>query len=124
MTGGSFSWGSTASTCSSLASREFIRPVARLQVDLVQFCLARAGGGAVVIEETHHRRQRHQDRLGAPARLEAEQCTAVVDEVELDVAAAAELLEGALLPREQLAFAALGDRQVRFQEVVAAVADE
>src|SRR5262249_17326275 len=101
-----------------------VGPVARFEIDLVQFRLARAGGGMVVVEEAHHRRQRHQDRLGPAARLEAEQRAAVVDQVELNVAAATELLEGPLLWRERLALAALGDRQIRLQEVIATFTDE
>ena len=57
------------------------------------------GLGLVVVVPAHHRRQRHQDRLDAAARLQAEQRAAVVEQVELDVAAAAELLEGPLLAR-------------------------
>src|SRR5205823_2654992 len=64
------------------------------------------------------------DRLGAAACPQAEQCAAVIDQVELDIAAAAELLKGSLLQCEGFVLAALGDRQVRLQEVVAAVADE
>ena len=42
-----------------------------------------------VVAPAHDRRQRHQDSFGAPARLQAEQRAAIVDEVELDVAPAA-----------------------------------
>src|SRR6185436_9066977 len=85
---------------------------------------SRSGLGLPVVAPGDQRRQRHQDRFGAAARLQAEQRAAVVDKVELDVAAAAELLEGPLLQREGFALAALGDWQVRLQKVVAAVADK
>src|SRR5207248_5985628 len=58
------------------------------------------------------------------ARLQAEQRAAVVDQVELDVAAAAVLLERLLLRRVRLRLAPPGDRQVGVEEVVAAVAHE
>ena len=43
------------------------------------------------------RGQRHQDRLDIAAGLEAEQGAAVVEQVELDIAAAADQLVAALL---------------------------
>src|SRR5688572_16960761 len=45
----------------------------------------------------HFRRQRHQNRVGVAAGLEAEQCAAVVEQVELDITAAADQLAAALL---------------------------
>ena len=54
------------------------------------------GSRLPVVAPFHHRRQRHQDRFGAAARLQAEQRAAVVHQVELDVAAAAVGLEVAL----------------------------
>ncbi len=50
------------------ASSLFRRPVARLQVHLIQLRLARARLGVIVVAPAHHRRQRHQDRLGAATR--------------------------------------------------------
>src|ERR1700693_4144321 len=44
----------------------------------------------------HHRRQRGQDRLDIAAGLEAENGAAVVEQVELDIAAAADQLLFAL----------------------------
>ena len=52
--------------------------------------------GLPVVAPLHERRQRHQDRFGAPARLQAEERAAVAHQVELDVAAAAVGLEVAL----------------------------
>ena len=62
----------------------------------VQARLGRTRLGPPVVAPGHDRRHRHQDALGAPARLQAEQRAAVVDQVELDVAAAPVGLEVAL----------------------------
>ena len=62
----------------------------------VQPRLGRARLGLPVVAPGHDRRHRHQDALGAPARLQAEQRAAVEHQVELDVAAAPVGLEVAL----------------------------
>ena len=54
-----------------------------------------------------------------PPRLQAEQRAAVVDQVELDVAAAPVQLELALAFAERRVLAALDDRQVGVEEAVA-----
>src|SRR5579885_2271187 len=100
------------------------RPVPRPQELLVKPCLRRARLRAEIVLPADHRRQRHQDRLGAAARLQAEQRAAVADQVEFDVPAAAELLEGPLPRGVRLLLAALRDRQVGFEEMVAAVLHE
>jgi len=53
-------------------------PVTRHEV-FRQLCFGRSRLRRVRVFETHPRRQRHQDRLGAPARLQAEQRAAVVN---------------------------------------------
>ena len=58
------------------------------------------------------RRQAHQDGVDVAAGLEPEQGAAVVDEVELDVPAAAEFLEFAVLRGEGLVLASSHDRRV------------
>src|SRR5664279_1580380 len=58
--------------------------------------LRRARLGLPVVAPPRERRHRHQGGLGAPARLEAEQRTAIPHEVELDIASAAIELEIAL----------------------------
>src|SRR5690606_16562746 len=81
--------------------------------------LGAAGFGGVAVLPADARRQAHEDGFGAAAGLQAEQGAAVVDQVELDVAAPAVELE--------LAFAfavwrfppALHDRQVGVEEPVA-----
>src|SRR6185436_20888590 len=80
---------------------------------------SRSGLGLPVVAPGDQRRQRHQDRLGAAARLQAEQRAAVVDEVELDVAPAAIRLEGALALAEGMLPALLDDRRIGGQEMVA-----
>src|SRR4051812_22344089 len=65
-----------------------VRPLAGFQEHVVEPRLGRAGLGVPVGPPLHERRHRHQDRLGAAAGLEAEVRAAILDEVELDVAAA------------------------------------
>src|SRR5690606_28828154 len=77
------------------SARELAQPVARTQV-VLQARLRAAGFRRVAVLPAHQRRQAHQDRLAAPARLDAEQCAAVPEQVELDVAPAPVKLEGAL----------------------------
>src|ERR1700691_1178916 len=80
------------------------------------------GAGGTNLRPQHSPRQRHQDRLDIAAGLQAEQRAAVVEQVELDIAAAFHQLLAALLrgpgtqhvaaddariyPRERLAHAA------------------
>src|SRR5207244_2520925 len=69
-------------------------------------------------------RQRHQDALDPAAGLQPEERAAVVQQVELDVPAAAEQLEPPLPLRVRQRLAAADDRQVRVQERLAGVADK
>src|SRR5687768_2279390 len=94
-------------------------PVARFQEIRIQLLLRRAGLGLPVVAPGNARRQRHQDRLGAPARLQAEQRAAVVHQVELDVAPAPVGLEIPFALAERMVLPALEDRQVRFQQMIA-----
>src|SRR5258706_332266 len=59
------------------------------------------------------RRQRHEDGLGAPARLKAKERAAVVDQVEFHVAPAPIGLERALALAVALVAPALRNRHVR-----------
>ena len=65
------------------------------------------------------RRQRHQDRLGATAGLQAERSAAIVDEIELDITPATIQLEIALAFAERRRAPTRDDRQIRGQEVIA-----
>src|SRR5512147_1471909 len=95
-----------------------MEPVDRLEV-VGKLRLVAAGLGRVAVLPAHQRRQAHQDRLGAAAALQAEQGAAVPDQVELDVAAAAVELELALALAVGGVAAALDDRKIRVEEVVA-----
>jgi hypothetical protein len=85
--------------------------------------LGAAGLGVVVEGPAGQRRHRHQDRLDVPARLQPEQGPAVVDEVELDVAAAPQRLPAALALAVGRRAAPLDDRQVGGQQRRDAVLD-
>src|SRR5947207_15720771 len=100
------------------------RPIARLQVHLVQLRFPRARLRAIVIVPSHHRRQRHQDRLDPPARLQAEDRATVVEQIELDITATPKLLKCTLPIAVALILASMNDRQISVKESVAAVADE
>ena len=78
----------------------------------------------MIVHPAHQRRQRHQDRFDPARRLEAEDRAAVVDQVELHVAAAAILLPGSLPLAVRQILPPPEDRQVRRQEAVAGIADE
>src|SRR5690606_11887816 len=93
-------------------------PVARHQV-VVQARLEAAGLGRVSVFPAYQRRQAHQDRLGAAAALKPEVGASVVDQVELDVAAAPVQLELALPLAPRRVLAAFDDRQVGVEETVA-----
>src|SRR5690606_1664572 len=83
---------------------------------------ARLGAAVLRLEAVfpaHARGQAHQDRLGPATALQAEQRAAVVDQVELDVAAAAVELELALALAIGGVLATLHDRQVGIEEAVA-----
>ena len=81
--------------------------------------LRRARLGRLAVLPAHERRQRHQDRFRAPAGLQPEQRAAVVDEVELDVAAAPQQLERALALAERRRAPPLRDRQPGLREGLA-----
>src|SRR5580765_8479231 len=98
--------------------RAALDPVLRYQELAVQGFFGRSRVGLPVVAPFRARRHGDQDRLGATARLQAEQRAAVVDEVELDVARAPVGLEGTLALTERSAFAALDDRHVGGQEVL------
>src|SRR6202034_76947 len=80
--------------------------------------------GAPAVLPAHQRRERHEDRLGAVARLEAEERAAVVEEVELDVAPAPVELELSLALAVWGVSAAFDDRQVGGKEGIADAAQQ
>src|SRR5579871_1635853 len=60
--------------------------------------------------------QRHQDRLRVPARLETEQRAAVIEQVELDIAAAADQLVTALRLAPALVHMAADDGRIDIEK--------
>src|ERR1700687_1206688 len=90
----------------------------------LQALLGGAGLGTPAYLPAHHRRQRHQDRVGAGAGLQAKERAAVVEQGELDVTAAPVELELTFAIAEGVAAAALDDRQVRGQESISHPAEE
>src|SRR5688572_11144977 len=72
----------------------------------------------------HFRRQRHQDRVGVAAGLKAKEGAAVVQQVELDIAAAADQLPAALLVGPVAAHVAAHDLGIGAKERLADRAGE
>src|SRR3546814_1218073 len=85
------------------------QPVTRPQV-IAEARLSAVALRCIPVLPPHARRQAHKDRLGAAAGLQAEQGAAVVDQIELDVAAAAVELELAFALAPGRVAAALDDR--------------
>src|SRR5882757_2259478 len=79
-----------------LFTSSFAEPIPRSQEIPIEFSLRTRRVRFPVVPPLHQRRQRHQYRLGAAGRLQAEQRATIVDEIELDVAAAAIGLKVAL----------------------------
>src|SRR2546423_190689 len=94
-------------------------PVAGLQEVFVEPFFRRSGLGLPVVAPGGVRRQRHQDRLGAPARLQAEERPTVVDQVELDIPPAAVELEVPFTLSVRGVLASLEEREVRRNKGVA-----
>src|SRR5688500_8958540 len=86
--------------------------------------LGAAGLGLVPVLPARLERQRHQDALDAPAGAQAEARAAVVHQVELDVAAAAQPLPPPLALAPRRADAPADQRQVGGHEGGRAVRDE
>src|SRR5271165_7242934 len=110
---------------SPLRALQWIRcePVARLQEGRKRGFRA-AGLRAFVVGPTREWRQRHQDRFDSSAALQSEKGPPVVDEVELDVAPAAQELKAASPLAERFESVAFHDRHVRLDERIARVVHE
>src|SRR5712692_78510 len=102
-------------------SAGIVRPISRLQV-VEQLRLRRAGRRGFVVAPHHSQRQAHQDRFDAPAGLEPERGAAVIEQVELDIPAAADELPEALGFAVRLAHTLLNDRDVGGEEMIPGVA--
>src|SRR5512146_2455267 len=72
----------------------------------------------------HERREAHEDRVDVTPALQAEERAAVVDQVELDVAAAPAQLRRAIRLRARRGAAPLDDRDVGGEEGRADLLDE
>src|SRR5690349_13689109 len=77
-----------------------------------------------VVVPADERRQRHQDRLDPAVGLESEQGAAVVDQIELRIAAATPELPRSLGLAERQRAAAFGNREVGRDERSAELLDE
>src|SRR5262249_606238 len=99
-------------------------PVARPEEVGVELFLGRAGRGLPVVAPGGVRRHRHQDRLGAAARLQAEERRGVVHKVDLAVAPAGVELEASLPFADRRPFPSLHDRKIGGQKGVAHRAHE
>src|SRR6266513_425859 len=72
-----------------LSTSSFAQPVSRSQEIAIESSFRTRRIRFPVITPLHERGQRHQYRLSATGRLQAEQRAAIIDEIELDIAAAA-----------------------------------
>src|SRR6266567_938423 len=99
-------------------------PVLRHEEIGIQPRFERSGLGTPFVTPLHQRRQRHQDRFGATVGLQAEQRSAIVDEIEFDVAATPIRLEFTLARDVRLVLAPREDRLVGRQEMIADAARE
>src|SRR5262249_59862548 len=84
----------------------------------------RAGLGLIVFPPAGNGGQRNKVLFDTPAGLEAENRSPIVKQIEFDIAAAAKLLEFAFPLAIGNTFAALGDRQVSVQKMIAAIPHE
>src|SRR3954447_7007848 len=73
---------------------------------------------------THLRRQAHQDRIHVAARLQAKQRAAVMDQVEFDIAAAADQLVFTVRCAPRLAHAAADDAWINVKKCLPHVANK
>src|SRR5437016_8637782 len=94
-------------------------PVPVRQKVAVQARFAAAWLRLPVVAPFDDRRHRHQDRFVAAARLQPEQCTAVVYQIEFDIAAAPVRLKIAFTLAVRHRLAPLHDRQIGIEEAVA-----
>src|SRR5262249_9668724 len=101
-----------------------LRPISRLQIEIVKFCLRRPLLRPVVVQPVHAWRQRHEDRFHAAAGLEPKERTSVIEQVELGIAAAAKLLKRTLRLGKWLPFSPLDNGQIRLEKGIAGRAHE
>src|SRR6266571_3215532 len=107
-----------------LSIRSFAEPIPRAQEIPIKPVLLARRVGLPVVAPLHEGRERHQYRLRAASGLQSEERPAVVDEVELDVAAAAVGLEVPLALAVGKAPPPLENRKVSRQKMLADAARE
>src|SRR5690606_306891 len=105
----------SAPDCIRATRKSLCKPVTIGEEVLGQARLLAARLRLPVVAPAHMRRQRHEDRLGTPAGLQAEQGAAVEHQVGFHVATTTEGLELALAFAEGGQLAALHDGQVGLQ---------
>ena len=101
-----------------------IRPVLRLEENIVQFGFRGAGLWRVGILPAHHRWQRHQNRFGTAIGLQTKQSASIKDQIKLDVAAPAVELKVALALTVWFVCVLFDNGNVRGKKGVASVAGE
>src|SRR5207249_9307225 len=100
------------------------QPVSRPQEIPIESCFRTRRIRLPVITPLHERGQGHQYRLGAAGRMQAEQRAAIIDEIELHIAAAAIGLEVSLALAVRKTFPALDDWNIGRKKMVADAASE
>src|SRR5262245_38918219 len=101
-----------------------LHPVARPEEVRPEARLGRAGRRAPVVAPGRERRQRGEDRLAASPGLQPEARAAILQQVELDGAAAPPELEVALALAPERVLAPRQDRLIGGQEVLGHAAQE
>src|SRR6266581_5837620 len=102
-----------------LSTSSFAQPISRSQEIPIESSFRTRRVRLPVITPLHERGQGHQYRLSAAGRLQPEQRAAIVDEIELHIAAAAIGLEVTLALAVRKAFPALENGSVSRQKMVA-----
>src|ERR1044072_6427597 len=109
LAGGARAWGPLLA-CGAILRPRRSRPLARPAQHLERRRLGASRLGLVRVLPARQQRQRHEDALDASARSQPEAGAAVVHQVELDVAAAAQPLPAALAVAPRARDAALDER--------------
>src|SRR5213592_3316752 len=107
-----------------LSTSSFAQPVSRSQEIPIESSFRTRRIRLPVITPLHERGQRHQYRLGAAGRLQSEQRAAIIDEIELHIAAAAIGLEVSLALAVRKILPALDDGKISRKKMIADAASE
>src|SRR5881396_2648059 len=107
-----------------LSTSSFAQPVSRSQEIPIESSFRTRRIRLPVITPLHERGQGHQYRFGAAGRLQAEQRAAIINEIELDIAAAAIGLEIPLALAVRKTFPALDNGKIGLKKMVADAASK